>query len=40
MNQDIEKSKTEHVQNNLPYKQCLSCGAELLGIYCYVCGQS
>ena len=39
MDKDIEKSKTEQVQSNLPYTHCLNCGAELQGMYCHVCGQ-
>lgn len=39
MNQQIQNSKSENGQSNLPYTHCLNCGAELQGMYCHVCGQ-
>ena len=39
MNKNIGKSKANHVQGNIPYKNCLNCGSELQGKYCHVCGQ-
>ena len=40
MNQPIDKDTQESTaQSNLPYKNCLNCGAELHGLYCHNCGQ-
>ena len=39
MDQNISNSKSENMQNNLPYTHCLNCGSELQGMYCHVCGQ-
>ena len=39
MDQQIQNSKYENEQSNLPYTHCLNCGSELKGLYCHVCGQ-
>jgi hypothetical protein len=39
MDQQIQNSKSENEQSNLPYTHCLNCGSELKGLYCHICGQ-
>ena len=39
MSKDIQHSTSENGQSNIPYKHCLNCGSELMGMYCHVCGQ-
>jgi hypothetical protein len=36
---NIQEAETDVRQGNLPNKQCMNCGTELIGMYCHVCGQ-
>ena len=38
-NENIEHIDAIDGQNDLQYKHCLNCGAELKGRYCHSCGQ-
>ena len=39
MSNDTLTTETVKEQENMPYKNCLNCGAELKGHYCHNCGQ-
>lgn len=38
-NTHTHHSEIEGMHVNLPYRNCLNCGAELKGMYCHACGQ-
>lgn len=39
MKENNQNPETDDTLSNLPYANCLNCGAELKGKYCHVCGQ-
>ena len=39
MKETNQNPETDDTLSNLPYANCLNCGAELKGKYCHVCGQ-